>query len=144
VPATAGHTLYGPSKALLIKFSEALAIEVVGTGVHVTTVCPGFTETEFHDVALTRDVVRRLPRWMWMQADEVARQGFDAVMAGRPIVVTGRVNRAIAFLTRHLPLGLVHRAAHRQTAGAASTQPPPGGAASAPRASPWSCPHDPG
>ncbi len=115
VPATAGHTLYGPSKALLIKFSEALAIEVVGTGVHVTTVCPGFTETEFHDVALTRDVVKRLPRWMWMQADEVARQGFDAVMAGRPIVVTGRVNRAIAFLTRHLPLGLVHRAAHRQS-----------------------------
>jgi hypothetical protein len=103
VPATAGHTLYAPSKALLIRFSEGLALEVTPHGVHVTAVCPGFTYTEFHDVNGTRDVVKRLPRWMWMEADAVARIGFEAVMAGRRVVVPGRVNRAIAFATRYLP-----------------------------------------
>jgi short-subunit dehydrogenase len=114
VPATPGHTLYAASKALLIKFSEALALEVGAHGVHVTALCPGFTYSEFHDVVGTRDIVRQLPRWMWMDAETVARQGFDAVMAGRSVCVTGRVNRSIAFLTRHLPDGVVQGIAQRQ------------------------------
>ena len=50
VPAPAGHTLYGASKAFLIKFSEALSNEVRRHNVHVTALCPGFTWSEFHDV----------------------------------------------------------------------------------------------
>ena len=46
VPAPAGHTLYAASKSFLIKFSEALAHEVTHQGVHVTAVCPGFTDTD--------------------------------------------------------------------------------------------------
>jgi short-subunit dehydrogenase len=114
VPATAGHTLYAASKALLIKFSESLALEVRDQGVHITALCPGFTYSEFHDVLGTRDIVRQMPQWMWMDADAVARQGFDAVMAGRPVCVTGRVNRTIALLTRHLPDGLLRWTASRQ------------------------------
>lgn len=103
VPAPAGHTLYAASKAFVVKFSEALAHEVRGAGVHVTALCPGFTFTEFHDVTGTRETVRQLPGWLWMDAASVARQGFDAVMAGTPICVTGTVNRAIALLARYLP-----------------------------------------
>jgi len=113
VPAPAGHTLYAASKALLIKFSEALAHEVGPRGVHVTAVCPGFTRSEFHDVTGTREKVDRLPGWLWMDADVVARQGFDAVMAGEPIYVNGRANRAIAFCVRQLPLGVVTWAGRR-------------------------------
>ena len=43
VPAPAGHTLYGASKAFLIRFSEALSAENAPKGVNVTAVCPGFT-----------------------------------------------------------------------------------------------------
>ena len=76
---------------------------------------PGFTYSEFHDVLGTRDLVRQqVPRWMWMDADTVARPVFDAVMAGRSVCVTGHVNRSIAFLTRHLPDGVLHRIAQRQ------------------------------
>ena len=107
VPAPAGHTLYAAAKAYLIKFSEALSKEVRGHGVHVTAVCPGFTHTEFHDVLGTRQMMNSLPEFMWMDADAVAREGFTAVMEGRPIHVTGSVNRTIATLVRFLPQRLV-------------------------------------
>jgi short-subunit dehydrogenase len=103
VPSPAGHTLYAASKAFVVKFSEALANEVRAAGVHVTALCPGFTLSEFHDVTGTRATVRRLPGWLWMDAESVARQGFDAVMAGTPVHITGRVNRTIALLARYLP-----------------------------------------
>lgn len=114
IPATAGHTLYAPSKAFVIKFSQSLGLEVRQRGVHVTALCPGFTHSEFHDVTGTRGLVQQLPSWMWMDADRVAREGFAAVMAGESICVTGRINRAIAFLTTHLPNGVMSWALNRQ------------------------------
>jgi hypothetical protein len=51
-----------------------------------------------------------------MQSADVAREGFDAVMAGIPVHVPGRVNRVIATGARHLPGWLV-RAVGRRTAG---------------------------
>jgi hypothetical protein len=108
LPAPAGHTLYAATKSYVIRFSEALSSEVSGRGVHVTAVCPGFTFSEFHDVTGTRAMMRRFPSWMWMDANTVARQGYEAVMAGRPVRVTGRVNSAIAMAARLLPHRLVY------------------------------------
>jgi short-subunit dehydrogenase len=107
VPAPAGHTLYAASKSFLIKFSEALAHEVSHQGVNVTALCPGFTYSEFHDVTGTRATVSKLPKFMWMDANAVARAGYEGVSAGQPIVVTGRVNATIAILARLLPQRLV-------------------------------------
>ncbi len=103
LPAPAGHTLYPAAKAFVVRFSESLAEEVRAHGVHVTAVCPGFTRSEFHDVTDTRRLVGRLPGFMWLEASTVAEQGFDAVMQGRSVLVTGRVNRAIACVGRHAP-----------------------------------------
>ena len=113
VPAPAGHTLYAATKAFLIKFSEALSHEVASSGVHVTAICPGFTLSEFHDVTGTREQMRKLPTWMWMNPSTVARQGFDAVMRGDRIYVNGRVNRAIAMWVRYLPGALVESIGRR-------------------------------
>lgn len=103
VPGSAGHTLYGASKAFLIKFSQSLALENAKTGVKVCAVCPGFTYSEFHDVTGTRGVVSKMPKWMWMQAADVARIGVDATERGEIVCVTGRVNRAIKSLFKLLP-----------------------------------------
>lgn len=113
VPSPAGHTLYGASKAFMIRFSEALARETRPLGVHVTAVCPGFTYTEFHDVNGMRSEVSRLPRFMWMDARTVAEQGFDAVMGGAPICVNGRLNSTIATAARLLPYRLLAAIARR-------------------------------
>ena len=116
VPAPPGHTLYAACKSFVVKFSEALAGEVARHGVHVTALCPGFTLSEFHDVTGTRATVQQLPSWLWMDSPAVAREGFAAVMAGAPVYVTGRVNRTIALLSRHLPQSVV-KALGRRTAG---------------------------
>lgn len=114
-PASAGHTLYGASKAFLIRFSESLAAEVRGQGVHVTALCPGFTLSEFHDVNGMRERVSRMPAWLWMDAISVVQAGIAAVEAGRTRVVPGRVNRTIATLSRHLPGALVQALIARQS-----------------------------
>lgn len=107
VPAPAGHTLYAACKTFAVKFSESLSNEVAESGVHVTALCPGFTRSQFHGATGTRAVVKELPSWLWMDAASVAREGFDAVMAGTPIHVTGRVNRTVATFARYLPQPLL-------------------------------------
>ena len=113
VPSTAGHTLYGAVKALVIRFSESLAHELGPHGVHVTALCPGFTYSEFHDVNGMRRQVSGLPRWMWMDADTVARQAYDAVMRGDIVCVNGRMNRAVVALARYTPQWIVTRVVKR-------------------------------
>ena len=104
MPATGGDTLYGPIKSFLIKASQGLHLELRGTGVHVTALCPGYTLTEFHDVNGTRDEVSTAyPAWMWQTADHVARVGYDAVEANRPKVTPGAMNNVLAGLAKHLP-----------------------------------------
>ena len=106
VPSPAGHTLYGASKAFVIRFSEALASENIEKGVHVTAVCPGFTWSEFHDVTGTRDQMNKVPGLLWLTADAVAREGYDAVMRGESVVVNGRIYRFLVWLNGALPRSL--------------------------------------
>lgn len=103
VPAPAGHALYGASKAFLIKMSEALAHEGRPHGVHVTALCPGFTLSEFHDVLGTRDRMNKMPGFLWLKADDVAREGYDAVMKGQSVVVNGAVYRFLVWLNGAMP-----------------------------------------
>lgn len=106
VPASAGATLYGASKAFLIKFSQALNLENQKTGVHISALCPGFTRSEFHDVNGMREAISKLPDFMWLSAREVVEIGFDGVEANRAIVVSGKVNKAIAAIAKLVPDGL--------------------------------------
>ena len=114
VPAPAGHTLYAASKAYLIKFSQALALENQSRGIHVCALCPGFTWSEFHDVTRTREKMDKLPRYMWLSAAEVVRQGLAAVERGDAVYVPGRVNRFIKTMVELMPDRLARRLFARQ------------------------------
>ena len=103
LPGAAGGTLYAASKSFVIKMSESLSLEYQGRNVHVTALCPGFTYSEFHDVAGNRAEVSKFPRALWMEGDVVAREAYDAVMAGTPVIINGRLNNFLAFLARVLP-----------------------------------------
>lgn len=103
VPGSAGHTLYGASKSFMVQFSRSLHLENEGNGVNVTAVCPGFTFSEFHDVTGSRAQVSKMPSYMWMTADVVAEEGYQAVMRNKPVHVNGNVNKGIVLLAKYLP-----------------------------------------
>ncbi|PWR19037.1 SDR family NAD(P)-dependent oxidoreductase [Zavarzinia compransoris] len=113
-PAVPGATLYAAAKAFVLRFSEFLAAEVEGRGVHVLATCPGFTRTEFHAAADMTQATDTIPGWQWQAAEAVAEEAVAAVMAGRgPVLVNGTVNRFAAGLLKYLPGGLVRRIAAR-------------------------------
>lgn len=101
----AGHTLYGASKSFLIKFSESLALENWRNGVRVLALCPGFTYSEFHDVNGTREIISKLPDYLWLQARDVVSDCIQAMDAERvkPIVVPGRQYKVMVFIARYMP-----------------------------------------
>ena len=105
---TGGSTLYSASKAFMIKFTESLSLELAGTGVTATAVCPGLTYSEFHDRNGTRAQMRDVPSGMWMDAESVAREGVAAALAGKVVCVTGMANKWIASLVGRLPRPLAH------------------------------------
>lgn len=89
-------TAYGAAKAFLLHYGEALAAELRGSGVTLTTLCPGSTESEFAQ----RTGIRQSNQ---MPAEQVARLGFSAWQKGRPVVVTGTLNRFLIFLPASSP-----------------------------------------
>jgi short-subunit dehydrogenase len=103
IPGTAGHTLYGPSKAFLVSFSQSLAAESEGTGVQVSAVCPGFTYSEFHDVNQTRGFVSKFPKFMFMEARPVVVGALNAVERGHVVYVPGAWNKFVAWYAKALP-----------------------------------------
>jgi len=103
VPGSSGQTLYAGTKAYLIKLSQALSLEYGGEGIHTCALCPGFTYSEFHDVTGSRDLVAKMPKWMWMHADLVVAEGLAAVERGDAVWVSGRVNRLIRTVFKLLP-----------------------------------------
>jgi short-subunit dehydrogenase len=103
VPSPAGHTMYGASKAFLVRFSEALNAEGRDRGVNVTALCPGFSYTEFHDVLGTREQMKGVPKMLWLNAHDVAREGYDAVMRGDAMFINGRIYRFLVWMAAAMP-----------------------------------------
>ena len=104
LPASPGDTLYGPVKTFLTRFSQSLHLEMRDHGVHVSALCPGFTYSEFHEAAgLHSKLSKAAPEWVWMGADEVAREGYVAAEANRAACVPGAPNKAAAALLKILP-----------------------------------------
>jgi uncharacterized protein len=97
-----GMAVYFATKAFVLSFSGALHEEFSHAGVTVTALCPGPTATGFGENAgvSNTNLFRRNPV---MQARDVARIGYDAMRAGKPLAFAGLRNRLTAFSTRFAP-----------------------------------------
>ena len=110
--ASPNSILYTSTKTLLMSFSEGLALETADSGVHCTVSLPGVTATEFFERSgLHEHASRRFTQALFMSPETVARQAYDAVMAGRPRVVHGWHHRVLGSLVTHAPTPVRRRLA---------------------------------
>ena len=96
-----GMTVYYATKAFVLSFTEALAEELPGTGLTVSVLCPGPTETNFGSVARGKKV--RQLKTSKMSAAVVAICGHRAFRNGKITAVPGLQNKAFVFLNRMVP-----------------------------------------
>jgi uncharacterized protein len=102
-----GMAVYYATKSYVLSFGRAIGHELRGTGVTITTLCPGPTTSEFAEVANMQGVALFEGPVPVMTAAEVARQGYAALKAGRPEIITGLVNKIIAMSTRFAPTAML-------------------------------------
>src|SRR3954447_3382426 len=98
-----GMATYAATKAFVRSFSEAVHAELSGTGVSVTVLCPGFTETEFAEVAGAGSFEAKMPSFIVLDAKDVAREAIDGMQSGTRSVVPGYIHKAHAFSSRFVP-----------------------------------------
>jgi uncharacterized protein len=100
-----GQAVYGASKSFVLSYGWALGVELKGTGVTVTTLCPGPVETGFAEAAGLPDAeaAAALPKFMWLPSEQVAKAAVDGLAAGRPVVIPGAANRAGALVGHLIP-----------------------------------------
>lgn len=102
--------VYYASKAYVLHFSEALSNELKNTGVTITTLCPGPTESGFQEAAAMEE--SRLVKGRKMPSSyEVAQYGYKAMMQGKTVAIHGLMNylmaNAIRFTPRSIALKVV-------------------------------------
>jgi short-subunit dehydrogenase len=94
-----GLAVYGATKAFLNYYSQALQMELSGTGIEVQALCPGYSRTEFHDPMAAEGFDRgRIPDEMWMTAEEIVTASLQALGGGQVLVVPGEANQGLARL----------------------------------------------
>jgi short-subunit dehydrogenase len=114
--ARPGSAVYGASKAYLNHLNEALAAELVDTGVTLTAVCPGPVPTEFQDVAGSH-IRPELPGALHVSAEQCAEEAVAALERGDARVIPGWPMRAAVLSVEAVPKALIRpllrRAARR-------------------------------
>lgn len=98
--------VYFATKAFVLSFSEALAVEVKEKGVTVSALCPGPTETGFKDAAAMQTSML-FKKGTAADAREVAMHGYRVMLRGQSVAVSGWVNRLMAFGVRFAPRKIV-------------------------------------
>jgi short-subunit dehydrogenase len=98
---------YSASKAFVLTFTEALTLDLHGTGVTATALCPGPVKTEF------AGLIEGLPDMLFVEPARVAREAIDGMERGRRIVIPGAANGLNAMLGRYAPRPLFMQYARR-------------------------------
>ena len=107
--------VYYASKAYVLSFSEAIAEELAGTGVTVTALCPGPTDTGFQHRAGTADSPL-FQRGNLLDAGRVAAAGHAGMLAGKRVVIPGGRNWLMAQSVRFAPRRAVTAVVRRMQA----------------------------
>lgn len=95
------YSVYSATKTFVLAFSETIAAELEGTGVVVTTLCPGTVETEFHTIEMRKTNAMKTNKPV--PAIDVARKGVKLLLHGKGKTIVGFNNWIISNLPRITP-----------------------------------------
>jgi uncharacterized protein len=109
--AAGNMALYGASKAFILYFSRALRAELKGTGVTVTCLSPGATDTDFVSRAKIKTKALKAAEKVNMRPEAVARIAISSMMAGKAEVIPGLINKLSVFFAWLLPKAIVEKTA---------------------------------
>lgn len=102
--------VYYASKAYLLSFGQAISNELRGTGVSVTTFCPGLIRTNFaQKVSVNSRVPKMEDSLLADKSDKMARMAYKAMLKGKPVYIPTLKNKLIAFLSWLLPRRVIVR-----------------------------------
>jgi short-subunit dehydrogenase len=96
---------YSASKSYLTVLSESLSTELSKTNIKISALCPGFTRTEFHQRG--RMKMAGLPKFMWLNSDELVTKAWKDTLAGKPVSIPGWQYKSLVALISVLPRALV-------------------------------------
>ena len=85
--------LYAAAKTYVMSYGRSLNLEVRGFGVQVCVVCPGYVRTELHQHAGLAHLRQRVPKWLWINSDDVVRATLSGLRKNKSVVVPGLVYR---------------------------------------------------
>ena len=134
VSSTAGFITmgsYSAIKAWVTSYTEGLAVELRGSGVRVTALCPGWVRTEFHERAGIR--TGSIPGPLWIDAEPLVETALRDAERGRVISIPTVRFQVLMWFARHAPKSAIRRisgaiSSSRNSSAAAATHPipPPG------------------
>ena len=99
-------SVYAATKAFVTSFTLALHEEYRCKGIKILGVCPGYTKTSFNKRA---QISSKTISGYIMTSEEVVEQSLKAFSKGKHIIINGRINRFVKFITSMLPTRLAMR-----------------------------------
>lgn len=85
--------LYAAAKTYVMSYGRSVNAELRGSGVRLCVVCPGYVRTQLHQNAGLEHLTSRVPRWLWVTADEVVRSAQKGLSQNKSVVIPGFVYR---------------------------------------------------
>lgn len=105
-------SVYYATKAYVISFTEALAVELKGTGVSIMALCPGPTETGFEDAASAK-ASGLFKNMKVATAEKVVKFSYKKLKKGRVLVIQGFTNKLVPFACRFVPRAFMRKCVYK-------------------------------
>ncbi|WCL49880.1 SDR family NAD(P)-dependent oxidoreductase [Leptospira sp. GIMC2001] len=100
---------YAATKAFVCSFTESIHEEAKQYGIHIQSLCPGLTHSDFHQRAGIDK--SSFPNIMWMKAEDVVKESLKSIKKNQAVCIPGAVNQTAVGLMAMVPTGLTRRIA---------------------------------
>ena len=99
--------VYSATKAYIMSFSNALYGEYRNTGIKITLLCPGATETEFARKANIEQTL--LFKFAVMKPDQIVKIAYPKIAKGKRLIIPGLYNKFLIFCSKIMPIDITNK-----------------------------------